>query len=370
MILRALLQGGIMLDGKLRIGPTCYHTLHIVPIMAAHEMNFLYDEGLKTADGSLGYEILRDPMVPFGLEKLGIAQGMKERSVDIALDVQSRTIFFQRARGADVYIIAGWRNQRPGVIIGPPHIKSLQDVKGKRVGISDWNSIRHWALQIQLRKAGLDLEKDVEWIRIGPSRERHMDALMNGKVECAPLGSSDAEEQQGAPVVLKRDNGAALNAQAVNAVLGKYLVIPLNSPTYYPPYNGAIERAQRELKERLAEKLVPLPFCDPVLLQAYASAATNELNHQPRRSLRGQNSCELFQAGKPALRLYHRRQRKEVLDWINNLALNIVDQMAASNQRQIQTAWRIAVETWLRKHGITTMSQNKSVTHFSSDFVS
>ncbi len=183
-----------MLDGKLRIGPTCYHTLHIVPIMAAHEMNFLYDEGLKTAEGLPGYEILRDPMVPFGLEKLGIAQGMKERSVDIALDVQSRTIFFQRARGADVYIIAGWRNQRPGVIIGPPHIKSLQDVKGQRVGISDYNSIRHWALQVNLRKAGLDLERDVEWVRIGPSRKRHLDALLGGKVECAPLGSSDAED--------------------------------------------------------------------------------------------------------------------------------------------------------------------------------
>src|SRR6266508_6513160 len=153
----AVFEGGIMLDGKLRIGPTCYHTLHIVPIMAAHEMNFLYDEGLKTVDGSLGYEILRDPMVPFGLEKLGIAQGMKERSVDIALDVQSRTIFFQRARGADVYIIAGWRNQRPGVIIGPPHIKSLQDVKGQRVGISDYNSIRHWALQMSATQSGLGL---------------------------------------------------------------------------------------------------------------------------------------------------------------------------------------------------------------------
>jgi hypothetical protein len=183
-----------MLDGKLRIAPTCYHTLHIVPIMAAHEMNFLYDEGLKTADGSLGYEFLRDPMVPFGLEKLGIAQGMKERSVDIALDVQSRTIFFQRARGADVYIIAGWRNQVPGVLIGPPHIKSLKDVKGKRVGISDWNSIRHWAQQVQLRKAGLDLERDVEWIRIGPSRQRHLDALTGGKVECAPISSADAED--------------------------------------------------------------------------------------------------------------------------------------------------------------------------------
>jgi hypothetical protein len=62
----AVFEGGIIQDGKLRIGPTCYHTLHIVPIMAAHEMNVLYDEGLKTADGSLGYEILRDPMVPFG----------------------------------------------------------------------------------------------------------------------------------------------------------------------------------------------------------------------------------------------------------------------------------------------------------------
>ena len=183
-----------MLDGKLRIGPTCYHTLHIVPIMAAHEMNLLCDEGLKTAEGLPGYENLLHPMVPFGLEKLGISQGMKERSVDIALDVQSRTIFFQRARGADVYIIAGWRNQVPGVIIGPPHIKSLKDVKGQRVGISDYNSIRHWSLQIQLRKAGLDLERDVEWVRIGPSRKRHLDALLGGKVECAPISSADAED--------------------------------------------------------------------------------------------------------------------------------------------------------------------------------
>ena len=183
-----------MREGKLRIGPTCYHTLHIVPIMAAHEMNLLSDEGLKTADGSRAYEILRDPMVPFGLEKLGISQGMKERSVDIALDVQSRTIFFQRARGADIYIIAGWRNQVPGVMIGPPHIKSLKDLKGNRVGISDYNSIRHWVQQVQLRKAGLDLERDVEWVRIGPSRQRHLDALLGGKVECAPLSSADAED--------------------------------------------------------------------------------------------------------------------------------------------------------------------------------
>ena len=67
-----------MLDGKLRIAPTCYHVLHQVPVMTAHELNFFYDEGLKSADGSYGYEILTDSMVPFGLEKLGISQAMKE----------------------------------------------------------------------------------------------------------------------------------------------------------------------------------------------------------------------------------------------------------------------------------------------------
>lgn len=183
-----------MLEGKLRIAPTCYHVLHQVPVMTAHEMNFLYDEGLRTADGSHSYELLTDSMVPFGLEKLGISQAMKEKSVDIALDVQSRTVFYQRARGADLYIIAGWRNQHTNVWVAPPHIKSLADLKGKRVGISDFNSIRHWAIQIQLKKAGLDLERDVQWVRLGVNSRLHREAIRNGKVECAPVPPWYAED--------------------------------------------------------------------------------------------------------------------------------------------------------------------------------
>src|SRR5215510_11010342 len=182
-----------MLDGKLRIAPMCYHVLYMFPVMTAYEMNYFYDEGLKTTDGSLAYEIIRDPMVPFGLEKLGISQAMKEKSVDIALDVQSRTIFFQRSRGADIYVIAGWRNQHTAAWVGPPHIKSLKDLKGKRVGISDFNSLRHWGIQIQLRKAGLDIERDVEWVRIGVSEHLHEEALKAGKIECAPVSTRTGE---------------------------------------------------------------------------------------------------------------------------------------------------------------------------------
>ena len=84
-----------MLDGMLRMAPTCYHVLHQMPVMAAHEMNFFYDEGLRNEYGNPAYDIFRESMVPFGLEKLGITQAMKEKAVDIALDVQTRTVFFQ-----------------------------------------------------------------------------------------------------------------------------------------------------------------------------------------------------------------------------------------------------------------------------------
>lgn len=182
-----------MLGGKLRIEPTCYHVLHLIPVIAAHEMNYFYDEGLRLPDGSPGYEIKRDSMVPFGLEKLGIAQAMKEKSIDIALDVQSRTIFFQRAKGADLYIIAGWRNQHIHTWMGAPHIKSLAELKGKRVGISDFGSNRHWGISIWLQKAGINTEQDVEFIR-GIFHPVNIEALRSGKVDCAAVETWEAEE--------------------------------------------------------------------------------------------------------------------------------------------------------------------------------
>jgi len=47
----------IMLNGKLRIAPTCYHVLHLIPVTSAHKMGFFYDEGLKSDDGAPAYNI-------------------------------------------------------------------------------------------------------------------------------------------------------------------------------------------------------------------------------------------------------------------------------------------------------------------------
>ncbi len=101
----------------------------------------------------------------------------------------------------------------------------------------------------------------------------------------------------GPPLVLKRDNGSNLNQEAVDALLARYLVIPLNSPTHYPPYNGGIECAMREMKPPLREKILvsgPIPASQ---VQTWAEALASELNHRPRGCLDGQIACRVFPKG-------------------------------------------------------------------------
>ena len=181
-----------MLRGKVRIAPACYHVLHLIPVMAAHEMNFFHQEGLRESDGFPAYDIIPGGMVPFGLEKLGLTQAMKERSIDIALDIMAPTVFFQRARGADIYIIAGWRNQRGGVVVSAPDIKSVQELKGKRIGVIEINGANYRAMKAVLRRGGLNPDKDVEWQgRVFPPG--NIDTLRSGKVDCITLEVSKAE---------------------------------------------------------------------------------------------------------------------------------------------------------------------------------
>ena len=182
-----------MLRGKVRIAPACYHVLHLIPAMAAHEMNFFCEEGLRESDGFPAYDLIPGGLVPFGLEKLGLSQAMKEKSIDIALDIMAPTVFFQRARGADLYIIAGWRNQRGGVVVGAPHVKTLQDLKGKRIGVIEINGANFRAMKAVLRTAGMNPERDVEFVgRVFPPG--NIARLRSGEVDCITLEVSQAEK--------------------------------------------------------------------------------------------------------------------------------------------------------------------------------
>jgi hypothetical protein len=157
----------------------------------------------------------------------------------------------------------------------------------------------------------------------------------------------------GAPLFLKRDNGGNLNHAAVNDVLAEHLVLPVNSPAHYPPYNGAIEEAQAELKAGLNAKLAYKP-CPGEHLEAYAGVVEHDLNHQPRPCLNGRNSCQAYFSGR---RTFTRWERRDAYEWIANAQKN----MLCCGGIQPQAAWRIAVEAWLKMKGYITVSINGKV---------
>ena len=167
--------------------------------------------------------------------------------------------------------------------------------------------------------------------------------------------------QHGAPLVLKRDNGSNLNQQAVDDVLARYLVMPLNSPPHYPPYNGGMECAVRELKTPLREKILAQGPIPDSRVQAWAEVLAHDLNHRSRSCLGGHIACRVFHDAKPALQAYTLRKRREIFDWINGLTAALIPIAAVHTQRQVEAARRRAVETWLQRNGVITVTQNKRV---------
>jgi hypothetical protein len=67
------------------------------------------------------------------------------------------------------------------------------------------------------------------------------------------------------------------------------------------------------------------------------------------------------QDAKSALQVYTLRKRREIFDWIYELTTTLIQVSAVHTQPQVETARRRAVETWLQRNGVITITQNKKV---------
>jgi hypothetical protein len=162
------------------------------------------------------------------------------------------------------------------------------------------------------------------------------------------------------PLFLKRDNEGILNHYAVNETLEQHLVIPLNSPAYYAPYNGAIEHTQGKLNRYLKDWSwkAQSPECRSLLTEL----SCHDHNHLPRRSLGGQNSCRAY-FDCPRIS-FDKRQRKEVFLWIKQAASDMLEKLG--DDGLFMTAWRIAARTWLHQnHYITIVRHGKVLPYYS-----
>jgi len=185
-----------------------------------------------------------------------------------------------------------------------------------------------------------------------------------------PKGEDVAENlrilfhEHGAPLFLKRDNGGNLNSREVQQVLDEFGVIELNSPKYYPPYNGAIENCQKELKAQM-QMMYERGASD---FQLMVELSAHNLNHKRRDCLSWASSCASLSSGEDKMKAYNLKERKEIRDQIMALVRQISKNIDSEKSPDFDTIWRVAVETWLRQHGLVTVLNNKKCNPIKHEF--
>ncbi len=88
--------------------------------------------------------------------------------------------------GADLVAVAGMVNMPAFYIVVQPEIKSIQDLRGKAVGITRFGSSTDFTMRYILRKAGLDPDKDVPLLQLGGQPELAA-AIETRRIFAAPM---------------------------------------------------------------------------------------------------------------------------------------------------------------------------------------
>ena len=86
------------------------------------------------------------------------------------------------AGGADLVVVAQLAGVYPFVLEVAPDIKTVADLKGKKVGVSSVGSSSDIATRVALKKMGLDPDKDVTILAVGSSQNRTA-GLLAGSIQ-------------------------------------------------------------------------------------------------------------------------------------------------------------------------------------------
>ncbi|HEY1267499.1 MAG TPA: ABC transporter substrate-binding protein [Candidatus Binatia bacterium] len=100
--------------------------------------------------------------------------------------IATPTVINAGLSGADLVILA---HTLPGVVhalMVKPEIKRVEDLKGKKIGVTTFGSLTDFLVRHILRKKGLNPDRDVALIQIGGDPER-IAALKQGAIDAASL---------------------------------------------------------------------------------------------------------------------------------------------------------------------------------------
>ena len=96
------------------------------------------------------------------------------------------SLIFSRLNGNDLVIIGGVLNRPAFYLIANPAIESIEDLKGKRVGINQPRRMAGMMMLALLRHWRFDRQRDLELVDLGLN-DRSFEALCGGELDAALL---------------------------------------------------------------------------------------------------------------------------------------------------------------------------------------
>ena len=102
----------------------------------------------------------------------------------------AQAVMRSRSRGLDAVIIASIANATTFQLVGTKATRSLEDLKGKIIGVTGAGAFSDFAVRTFLRRKGIDPDKDVMLRSVGGSTMR-VSALEKGIVVAAPFSPED-----------------------------------------------------------------------------------------------------------------------------------------------------------------------------------
>ncbi|MGE5215863.1 MAG: ABC transporter substrate-binding protein [Chloroflexota bacterium] len=198
-------------DQALLVANSNYHVGQQIAVRVAEQQGYFREEGFSN------YEYEFRGLLPGPLEAEGLAAAVKDHGLHIVTAVNIDSIIAQRARGAGLYLVAGWRYESNPDLkwYARKGVRELSQLRGCKVGVREPGDLMQYSLSKVLRAAGLDPEKDVSWVydpafayRSNPA---HVEMLKSGKVDLvssAPPFSEQLEAEGYSMILDPKSNRA------------------------------------------------------------------------------------------------------------------------------------------------------------------